>query len=161
MRGLSPGYYDSAQVDASLRHLFGVDTQLLRDASYYVIEDDGSLVAGGGWSARRTLYGGDQFKAAADPALDPALEPARIRAFFVHPTQARRGLGRALFRRCAAAAFAAGFRRLELVATLPGAPLYRALGFTAVEPVIVRLPDGVEIACSRMSRPLGEADGIG
>ena len=143
VRGLSDGYYDGEQVAASLRHLFGVDTQLIRDGSYFVIEEDGALVASGGWSARRTLYGGDQFKAAADPLLDPATEPARIRAFFVHPAFARRGLGRMLFSRCAGAAFAAGFRRFELVATRPGEPLYRALGFTALEPVIARLPDGV------------------
>lgn len=159
VRGLSDGYYDGEQVAASIRHLFGVDTQLIRDATYFVIEDDGAIVASGGWSARRTLYGGDQFKAAADPPLDPASEAARIRAFFVHPAFARRGLGRMLFTRCAGAALAAGFRRLELVATRPGEPLYRALGFTALEPVVARLPDGVEIPCTRMTRELDQADG--
>lgn len=161
VRGLSDGYYDSAQVAASLRHLFGVDTQLIRDGTYFVVEEDGAIVASGGWSARRTLYGGDQFKAETDPPLDPATEAARIRAFFVHPAFARRGLGRALFSRCASAAFAAGFRRLELVATLPGEPLYRALGFTAVEPVVARLPDGVDIPCTRMTRELDQVDGRG
>ena len=138
--------------------MFGVDTQLVRDGSYYVVEDGGEIVAAGGWSARRTLFGGDQYKHEADAPLDPATEPARIRAFFVHPAHARRGLGRTLFRRCASAAFGAGFRQLELVATLPGEPLYRALGFTAVEPVPVVLPGGIVIDCLRMSRELGAAD---
>jgi len=161
VRGLSDGHYDRDQVAASLRHLFGVDTQLIRDGTYFLIEDDGALIASGGWSARRTLYGGDQFKAAADPPLDPATDAARIRAFFVHPGFARRGLGRMLFARCAGAAFAAGFRRLELVATRPGEPLYRALGFTAVESVVAQLPGGVEIPCTLMTRQLVDADGRG
>ncbi len=161
VRGLSDGYYDRAQVAASLRHLFGVDTQLIRDATYFVIEEDGAIVASGGWSARRTLYGGDQFKPAEDPPLDAATEAARIRAFFVHPAFARRGLGRMLFTRCAGAAFAAGFRRLELVSTGPGEPLYRALGFTALEPVVAQLPDGVAMSCTRMTRTLDEADATG
>ncbi|MFL5560659.1 MAG: GNAT family N-acetyltransferase [Gemmatimonadaceae bacterium] len=139
-------------------HLFGVDSQLIADETYYVIERHGELAAAGGWSRRRTMYGGDQFKGSADPLLDPATEPARIRAFFVHPTHARQGLARALFRHCAAAAWSAGFCRLELVATLPGEPLYRALGFTAVEPVTARLPDGVELRCTRMTRPLDRGD---
>jgi GNAT superfamily N-acetyltransferase len=121
-----------------------------------VIEDGGAIVAGGGWSGRRTLFGGDRFKAGEDARLDPATEAARIRAFFVHPSQARRGLGRRLFERCAAAAHAAGYRRLELVATLPGVPLYRALGFTAVEALVVELPDGIEMETVLMRRALGD-----
>jgi GNAT superfamily N-acetyltransferase len=158
VRALGAGYYDPAQIESSLRHLFGVDSQLIADATYYVVERGGELAAAGGWSRRRTLYGGDQFKAEADPLLDPAQEAARIRAFFVHPRHARQGLGRMLFRRCAAEAWSAGFRRLELVATLPGEPLYHALGFTALEPVAARLPDGVELRCTRMSRPLEASD---
>ena len=88
--------------------MFGVDSQLIDDATYYVIEQGTEIVAGGGWSGRRTLFGGDQFKAGEDTRLDPATEAARIRAFFVHPSQARRGMGRRLFQRCAAAALAAG-----------------------------------------------------
>ena len=158
VRGLGAGYYDDVQIEASLRHLFGVDTQLIRDGTYYVIEREGEIVAAGGWSARRTLFGGDQYKSATDTPLDPATEPARIRAFYVHPGYARQGLGSQLFRCCASAAHSAGFRRLELVSTLPGQPLYRALGFTALEPVEVTLPGEVAMNCHRMSRPLTDAD---
>ena len=154
VRGLSVGYYDDAQIQAALRHLLGVDTQLIDDGTYFLIEDGDELAAAGGWSRRRTLFGGDQFKAAVDDALDPAREPARIRAFYVHPAHARRGLGRMLFRACAAAAWAAGFRRAELVATLPGEPLYLALGFTRRDEVVVPLPGGLEMRGWRMDRAL-------
>src|SRR5262245_10112134 len=97
VRALSVGYYTPAQIESALRHVFGPDTQLIADQTYYVIVDDGALAAAGGWSRRRTLYGGDQMKAAEDPLLDPATESARIRAFFVHPAWARGGLGRQLF----------------------------------------------------------------
>jgi GNAT superfamily N-acetyltransferase len=155
VRALSAGYYTPAQVESALRHVFGPDTQLIEDQTYYVVEGEaGELMAAGGWSGRRTLYGGDQMKAADDPLLDPATEPARIRAFFVHPNWARRGLGRRLFEHCAANAARAGFRALELMATLPGEPLYLALGFTAVERVVAALPDGESLALVRMARPL-------
>src|SRR5262245_21762149 len=102
VRELSVGYYTAAQIESSLRHVFGPDTQLIEDQTYFVIEGPaGELVAAGGWSRRQTLYGGDQMKSAADPLLDPATQPARIRAFFVHPDWARRGLARQLFERCA------------------------------------------------------------
>lgn len=155
VRGLSGGRYAPAQVESALRHLFGVDTQLIADGTYYVIEAGDEIVAAGGWSARRTLYGGDQHKTAPDHRLDPATDAARIRAFFVHPDWARRGLGRRLFGACEEAARAAGFRRLELVATLPGEPLYAALGFVAGEPVMVPLPDAPALPCVRMTRPVG------
>ena len=99
----------------------------------------------------------DQMKAADDPLLDPATDAARIRAFFVHPAWARRGLARRLFERCAADAFAAGFRGLELVATLPGEPLYRALGFEPHERTAAPLPDGQTLEVVRMTRPLADA----
>lgn len=156
VRALSPGYYTGSQIDSALRHLFGVDTQLIMDQTYYVIESETDELAGaGGWSRRRTLYGGDQMKDREDPLLDPRTEEARIRAFFVHPTWTRRGLGRQLFDRCAADAARAGFRMLELMATLPGEPLYRALGFTQLEREDVRLPDGEMLPVVRMARPLG------
>jgi GNAT superfamily N-acetyltransferase len=152
VRGLSAGYYTPQQAESALVHVFGPDTQLIADGTYYVVEAEGALVAAGGWSRRRTLYGGDQTKSAEDPALDPATEPARIRAFFVHPAWARRGLGRALFDRCLAAAREAGFRELTLVATLPGVPLYEALGFVAGERFAVPMPDGLELPVVRMTR---------
>jgi GNAT superfamily N-acetyltransferase len=123
--------------------VFGPDTQLIADQTYYVAEGEtGELIASGGWSRRRTLYGGDQMKEATDPLLNPATDAARIRAFFVHPAWARRGLGRQLFDCCAADAARAGFRTFELVATLPGEPLYLALGFVPLERSVVALPDG-------------------
>jgi GNAT superfamily N-acetyltransferase len=162
-RGLSAGYYTAEQTEALLAHVFGVDTQLIADGTYFVVDGpDGGLAAAGGWSARRTLYGGDRYKMApdADARLDPRTEPARIRAFFVHPGWARRGFARQLCAASAAAAEAAGFRSLELMATLPGEPLYRALGFVPAEPVAASLPGGVTVPLVRMVRPLGpEADG--
>lgn len=154
VRGLSAPYYTREQVESGLRHVFGVDTQLIADGSYYVVEADGAIVAAGGWSARATLHGGDQMKTGDDPRLDPATEPARIRAFFVHPDFARRGLARRLYRECEAAAWDAGFRRFELMATLPGEPLYAALGFVVLQRVVVELPDGISLPCARMARPI-------
>ena len=91
--GLSAGFYSDAQAAAVTRHVFGVDTQLIADQTYFVIEDAGKAVACGGWSKRRTLFGGDRAKSGADPLLDPSREAARIRAFFVDPGMERRGLG--------------------------------------------------------------------
>ena len=96
------------------------------------------------------MYGGDQAKREVDSLLDPATEPARIRAFFVHPDWTRRGLARRLFAACESAAPARGFRAFELVATLPGEPLYRALGFTAIEPIPVHMPGDLTLPCLRM-----------
>ena len=151
---LSQGYYTPAQIDSLITHVFGVDTQLIIDGTYFVIERGGRLQACGGWSARRTLFGGDQAKAGGDPSLDPQRDPARVRAFFVHPASARLGLGRALLRHCEEAARAAGFRRTELMATLPGEPLYRAFGYEALESVMYRLPDGQGVGFVRMGRDL-------
>ena len=150
---LSAGYYTTAQVAALLRYVFGADTQLIRDGTYFVCEAEGGvLVAVGGWSRRGTLFGADRLKASEDPLLDPATEAARIRAFFVDPGWARQGLGRRLFAECQAAARSAGFRTLALVATRPGEPLYRALGFELTERFALRLPDGTEVPVARMSR---------
>ena len=158
VRGLSAGYYAPAQIEAALNEIFGVDTQLITDGTYYVIDGPSGPVAAGGWSARRTLFGGDQMKQGDDPMLDPAVDPARIRAFFVHPDWARRGLARQLYARCQRAASAAGFRSFELMATLPGEPLYAALGFTSVEPVTLTLAGGVAIPVVRMTREVRAGD---
>ena len=149
-RGLSVGFYTPEQADAITRHVFGVDTQLIDDQTYFVIEQDSRIVACGGWSKRRTLFGGDQAKVGADPLLDPAKEAARIRAFFVHPSMARQGLGRQLITACTVAARQAGFSALELVATLPGEPLYLASGFTVLERFDLDLPGGILVPVSRM-----------
>lgn len=152
VRQLGAAWYSSEQIASALRFMFGVDTQLIDDGTYYVVQDADRIVAGGGWSGRRTLFGGDQWKEGADAPLDPATDAARIRAFFVDPASARRGLGRMLFDQCLTDARIAGFQRLELMATLPGEPLYRALGFEAEAQVSLALPDGVEVPLVRMSR---------
>lgn len=156
VRRLSEGYYTPGQIDSALRHVFGPDTRLIADGTYYVITaPEQEIAAAGGWSRRRTLYGGDQMKGAEDPLLDPSVEAARIRAFFVHPRWARRGLGRRLFKRCREDAAAAGFQTLELMATLPGEPLYRALGFVEVERSLLPMLDGEGLPVVRMTRPAG------
>lgn len=158
VRGLSGGFYSPAQIDAAMSDVFGVDSQLIADGTYYLIESSAGPAAAGGWSRRRTLFGGDQRKDADDPLLDPTIDPARIRAFFVHPDWARRGLARRLFEQCEREAVAAGFRAFELMATLPGEPLYEALGFDAVERVTLRLSGGVDVPFTRMTRPLARPD---
>jgi GNAT superfamily N-acetyltransferase len=155
VRSLSVGFYTESQIESALRYVFGPDTQLILDQTYYVIEQgSGQLLAAGGWSRRRTLYGGDQMKEVADPLLNPDTDAARIRAFFVHPAAARRGLGRRLFDRCVLDAASAGFRTLELVATLPGERFYLSLGFVALERSAVTLADGQILEVVHMSRLL-------
>jgi N-acetylglutamate synthase-like GNAT family acetyltransferase len=154
VHGLSTNHYSTEQVEAALDEVFGVDTQLITDGTYYVIDGPPGPVASGGWSARRTLFGGDQMKQAQDPMLDPAVDAARIRAFFVHPDWARRGLARQLYTTCARAAASAGFNHLELMATMPGVPLYTALGFAEVEQVVLTLAGNVPVPFVRMSRDI-------
>jgi len=151
---LSAGFYSAEQAQAITRHVFGVDTQLVADQTYFLIEDQGMLVACGGWSKRATLFGADRTKQGADPLLDPATQPARIRAFFVHPDAARRGLGRMLLNHCSEAAAAGGFGRLELAATLPGVPLYRACGFSDIEAFEIELPGPVKVGLVRMGKQI-------
>ena len=158
-RELSAGFYTPQQIEALLTHVFGVDTQLISDGTYFIVDGDDPAdgpVAAGGWSARRTLYGGDQAKEGEDTRLDPAVEAARIRAFFVHPRWTRRGLGRRLYAQCERAALAAGFRKFELMATLPGEPLYAALGFNPVERLTVRLGGDVDVPLVRMQRRIDQ-----
>lgn len=157
VRGLSEPLYSRQQIDSAMRYLFGPDSQLIADGSYYVGDVDGQVIASGGWSRRQTLHGGDQFKSAEDPFIDPRFEPARLRAFFVDPRWARRGIGKLLFHLCATAARAAGFHEVELTATLPGEQLYTTLGFTVVERGGVTMPDGVELPTARMRRSLSAA----
>lgn len=153
-RGLSRGDYSEAQIEAALRSAFGVDTQLIRDGTYFLAEADGAPIACGGWSFRRTLYGGDDQPDRQADALDPAHEAARIRAFFVHPAWSRRGLGRTLLARCEDEAHAHGFKATALLATLPGLRLYSALGYTADPPREYPLPDGTTITFVPMLKSL-------
>jgi len=153
-RALSRGFYTDAETESAIRHVFGPDSRLIADGTYFVAEEDGVLAGCGGWSRRRTLYGGDQTKSGEEPLLDPATEPAKVRAFFVHPDFARRGVGSRILEACLAAARAAGFRRVELAATLPGVPFYAARGFVARERLEAPMPDGRGLPIVRMERDL-------
>ena len=155
VRGLSVGFYSQAQVEAAIERIFGVDTQLIDDGTYFVAEAEGAIAGAGGWSRRSTFFGGDQLKGdAPDDALDPRVDAARIRAFFVDPSWARRGIGRALLARCEDAARSAGFSRLELLATLPGVPLYTALGYSPIRPASEPLGEGLTLPALVMGKSI-------
>lgn len=154
VRGLSIGYYTPSQIESAIKYIFGVDTQLIIDGTYYVAEIDGVTVGCGGWSKRNTLYGGDQHKEIEDPLLDPKKDAARIRAFFVHPDHARKGIGRHIINVCEAAAQTNGFNSFELGATLPGVPLYLAMGYHAVEKANAVLADGEILELVKMRKIL-------
>ena len=151
-RELSAGDYTPEQVEGALRGAFGVDTQLILDRTYFVAEADGKLVACGGWSKRRTLFGGDARSGRDAADLDPATDAAKIRAFFVDPAYARRGLGSAILERCESAARACGFRRFEMMATLPGAKLYTRYGYSGTKRIQHEVQPGVMIDFIPMSK---------
>lgn len=154
VRGLSTAYNTPQQIESAIKYIFGVDTQLVIDGTYYVAEMDSVTVGCGGWSKRNTLYGGDQHKEVEDPLLDPETDPARIRAFFVHPDYARRGIGTHIIKVCEAAAQHAGFKSLQLGATLPGVPLYKAMGYQALENIQQPMPDGQVLPIVKMYKTL-------
>jgi GNAT superfamily N-acetyltransferase len=153
VRGLSKDYYTAEQIESSIKYIFGVDTQLLHDGTYYVAEADGEIIACGGWGKRETLFGGDQHKS-ADPLLNPLTDAARIRAFFVKPGWARKGIGRMLIALCEAEALKNGFSAMELGATLSGEPLYAAMGYNPFARVTVTMPDGVKADVIKMQKEL-------
>ncbi|MFD1786610.1 GNAT family N-acetyltransferase [Sphingomonas floccifaciens] len=144
-----------AQLAAS-RHFMGLDTQLIADCTYFVIEDAGAIVGCGGWSPRATLFGGDASAVAREARmLDPASEAAKVRTMYTDPAHARRGIGRRMLALCEAAAKDAGFARVELMATLSGEPLYRACGYMPIEAVMAEA-EGVEpVPMVRMGKDLG------
>jgi N-acetylglutamate synthase-like GNAT family acetyltransferase len=153
---LQSAEYSREQREGALGSAFGVDRRLIEDGTYFVIPtSSGQLAACGGWSRRRTLFGSDAVAGKDDSWLDPAVDAARIRAFFVHPDWARRGLGSLIMTTCEAAARAAGFRKLELGATLTGIPLYARHGFHELERVEVPLPNGLTLPIVRMGKSLG------
>jgi N-acetylglutamate synthase-like GNAT family acetyltransferase len=154
VRQLLPEHYSAEVLEASLGPAFGVDRQLIRDGTYFVIEDHGTIVSCGGWSRRETLYGGDHHRSPDQPLLDPKRDSARIRAFFVHPGWVRRGLGRAMLAASEAAARAAGFQRVVLVGTLAGEKLYAAHGYTVEERYDAKLGEGLLLPVVRMSKAL-------
>jgi len=153
-RALSRGFYTDAETESAIRHVFGPDSRLIADGTYFVAEEDGVLAGCGGWSRRRTLYGGDQTKSGEEPLLDPATEPAKVRAFFVHPDFARRGVGSRILEACLAAARSGGFRKVELAATLPGVPFYAARGFVERERLAAPMADGRGLPIVRMEREI-------
>jgi N-acetylglutamate synthase-like GNAT family acetyltransferase len=132
-RGLSQIDYSDEQIETAITEVFGVDSSLIADETYFVAEQDGELVGCGGWSKRKTLFGGDQFATRDTRELDPQFEPAKIRAFFVHPRWARQGIAHAILSRCEAEARTSGFHSLELMATLPGVKFYLAYGYEQAE----------------------------
>jgi GNAT superfamily N-acetyltransferase len=151
---LQKGFLDEAQIAAS-REVMGLDTQLVADRTYFRIEDDGALAGCGGWSRRATLYGGDHSTALRNAALlDPATDAARVRAMYTHPHFARRGVGRLILSLCEAAAKAEGYKRVELMATLSGEPLYRACGYEAIEHAGAAPVNGVVVPLIRMGKAL-------
>lgn len=151
---LQTGFLTPEQVRAS-HAVMGLDTQLLRDGTYFVVLDGNTIAGCGGWSFRATLYGGDASIVAREPAvLDPALDAARIRAMYTNPDYARRGIGRLVLTLCEDAAAAAGFGRAEMMATLAGEPLYHACGYRRLDAEISAAVDDVLVPLVRMGKPL-------
>jgi len=149
---LQQAYLSPAQIAAS-RRLMGVDTQLVDDGTYFVVEIGEAIAGCGGWSRRATLYGGDQTPGRSPALLDPARDAARVRAMYTHPAYARRGIGRLILALCEEAARTEGFSRVELMATLAGEPLYRAAGYEVVDEVS-DARGGVAVPLRRMSKSL-------
>lgn len=156
VRGLQAAYYSAEQMDAAIGPVFGVDRQLIRDGTYFVVEHNGAIVGCGGWSRRRAVYGGDRERPGEDASLDPAQDPARIRAFFVHPAWARRGVGRAILEACEDALRAAGFREAVMVATLAGEPFYAAFGYAVTERLDLPISPALTLPGVKMSKSFDE-----
>jgi GNAT superfamily N-acetyltransferase len=152
VRILQASDYSESQREGALRSVFGVDTQLIADGTYFVAEMDGIAVACGGWSKRKTLFGADHCAGREDSLLDPAKDAAKIRAFFVQPEWARRGIGTKVLKACESAAIEAGFTRFEMGATLTGVELYKARGYREVERIGVPLENGEFLPIVRMEK---------
>ena len=153
IRGLLPQFLPPEKVEASFA-IMGVDSQLIADGTYFVVEDEGRPAGCGGWSRRATLFGHNHTAGRDSRLLDPASEPARIRAMYTHPDFARRGVGRYILVLCEAAARREGFMRAELGATAGGEPLYRACGYAEIERIDVPTPHGVTVPVTRMGKML-------
>ena len=157
VRVLQRDDYSAEQLEAALGTAYGVDTQLIADETYYIVEavgaaDEKVLAACGGWSMRKTLYGSDHGPYRDNAMLDPARDAAKIRAFFVHPEWTRRGIASLILKTCEDAAYARGFRRFEMGATLTGVPMYAARGYAKGEQIEVPLPNGMSLTVVRMAK---------
>jgi GNAT superfamily N-acetyltransferase len=153
---LQSGHLTPEQVRVSHK-VMGLDTQLIRDGTYFVVESGDRIAGCGGWSWRSTLYGGDASVVSREPeALDPATDSARIRAMYTDPSFARQGVGRLVIRLCEEAAMRAGFRSATMMATMAGVPLYRNCGYAEADPAIKVNVDGIEVPLVRMEKPLGQ-----
>jgi GNAT superfamily N-acetyltransferase len=172
VRGLQAQDYSPVQIEGALKSVYGVDSQLIEDGTYFVAEAveaakgadsktaGPQLVACGGWSKRKTLYGGDQFAGREDSLLDPSCDAAKIRAFFVHPNWARQGIGSLILEACENAAIAAGFTRLEMGATLSGIPFYSAKGYAEIENQTVALGNGEVLPIVKMAKEVRRSQKI-
>ncbi len=161
VRRLQAADYTAAQIEGALGHALGLDTQLVADGTYFVAEmtaPDGSLqiVGCGGWSNRRTLFGSDGGPNRQSELLDPKTDAAKIRAIFVHPDFARRGLGTLILKHCEEAAASAGFIRLEMGSTLTGVPLYKLKGYVEREAINIPLPNGEVLSVVKMTKRLAD-----
>ncbi len=156
VRGLAHGFYDDRQIELSIKSVFGVDTELINDGTYFVVESDGRIAGCGGWSRRKTLYGASDYADSRNPEiLDPAVDAAKIRAFFIPPNWARKGIGTLILNTCESEATAEGFKSAEMMATLPSVHLYRARGYGGDERVQIPVGEGVAIECIKMRKELG------
>lgn len=154
IRALGAADYSVEQIEGALQGAFGLDSQLISDGTFFVVEGEGRLLGCGGWSYRRTLFGGDARSGRDAGTLDPATDAAKIRAFFIDPAAARRGIGTALLERCETEARRQGFRRAEMMATLPGKRLYEARGYVPGEKVQYPVGPGVTIEFVPMAKTL-------
>jgi N-acetylglutamate synthase-like GNAT family acetyltransferase len=152
VRGLQAYDYTQAEIEGALGHALGLDSQLVADGTYFIAEVGGEMVASGGWSYRATLCGSDGMTGRERASLDPATDAAKIRAIFVHPEWARRGLGTLMLEYCEERAREAGFTRLEMGSTLTGAPLYRLKGYQEIERIAIPLPNGEALPVIRMAK---------
>lgn len=156
VRGLQGNDYTQAQMEGALGTVLGLDTQLIVDRTYYIAEAPGSTGAPstpagcGGWSKRKTLFGADHGPGREPELLDPATDAAKVRAIFIHPQFARRGLGSHILETVENAAHAAGFRKIEMGSTLTGVPLYRLKGYVEVERMAVPLWNGEALPVVKM-----------
>jgi N-acetylglutamate synthase-like GNAT family acetyltransferase len=159
VRGLQAEDYTPEQIEGALETVFGVDSQLIADGTYFIAEsksENSEIVAVGcgGWSKRKTLYGGDQWTERKDSLLDPRTDAAKMRSFFIHPAWPRRGIGSAILKTCEDAAKSAGFSRAEMGATLTGVKLFQVRGYAPVESIEIPLENGASLPVVRMSKQL-------